>query len=50
MSWRFYPLAEDVCAGILEREGRTGPTPRRIAEFLTPDQAKAIQQRKVKRA
>lgn len=46
MSWRFYPLAEDPCAGVLERVGHRGPPPRFVAEFLTPEEAKALQRRK----
>jgi len=46
MSYRFYPLADDISSGVLTREGRRGPVPRSVAVFLTPQQAKAIQQRK----
>jgi hypothetical protein len=42
MSWRFYPLAEFPTCGLLQRNG-LNPIP---AEFLTPEKAKALQQRK----
>lgn len=50
MSYRFYPLAEDLCVGVLAKgEHRDRPKPK-VAEFLTLEQAKAIQQRKERAA
>jgi hypothetical protein len=46
VSWRFYPLADDPTAGVLERVGHRGPVPRFVATFLTPEEAKAIHKRK----
>ena len=43
MSWRFYPLASTPRFGVLQRSTNTNPV---VAEFLTPEQAKAIQTRK----
>lgn len=42
MSWRFYPLAEEVTSGVLERVGHRGPVPRFVATFLSLEEAKAI--------
>lgn len=42
MSWRFYPLADDLCAGVLERTGHRGPVPRFVAIYLSPEEAKAL--------
>jgi hypothetical protein len=40
VSWRFYPLADCISEGVLVGDGRGGPKPR-VAEFLTPDEARA---------
>jgi hypothetical protein len=47
MSWRFYPLEGFPRLGILRPSGHSKPV---VAEFLTPQAAKALQQRKGKAA
>ena len=41
MKWRFYPLREDVAAGILKQSGHRAV----VAEFLTPEAAKNLRLR-----
>jgi hypothetical protein len=45
MKWCYYPLRDDISAGILKRSGCRAV----IAEFLTPQEAKNLRLRELKR-
>jgi hypothetical protein len=46
MSWRFYPIEGFPHCGLLQQGSNRKPVP---AEFLTPQQAKALAERKASR-
>ena len=43
MKWCYYPLRDDIAAGILKQSGHRAV----IAEFLTPEAAKSLRLREL---